>query len=375
MQPLSSRPLKLGLDAVPLQTLNGGIGYFIFHLADALISAQPKWTFYLYSFSSKGDIAHFKKYPNVIIRPLPFARQSHSLWSQTTLPYGLYKDHIDVFWGTTQSIPLFCRRKIKTLLLIHDFVFHFFPETVSTLKCIYFKTLTQSMVRKADLILANSQATADKLFALYARKSDFILHPPLKSAIQYQPKESSEKFLSSLSLEHKKYFLTIGTLEPRKNFIGLLNTYLDLLKRQKTLFPLVIVGSGGWKNGAIVEKLKNACAAFPDKILLLGHIGDEALSHLLSGARFYLCFSLYEGYGMPLAEARHCRTPVICFDQSEMREAAENDGIFLPSTGFEEKLAETLLLQDPPIPSSCLYTSTEEKARAFSQAVLDLIDH
>jgi alpha-1,3-rhamnosyl/mannosyltransferase len=199
------------------------------------------------------------------------------------------------------------------------------------------------------------------------------LPPPLKSSIQHRPQECAEAFLSAYALQYKKYFLTIGTLEPRKNFIGLVDAYLDLLKNHNDIFPLAIVGGGGWKNAAIVEKLKLAERQFPDKIKLLRHISDDALSHLLSGARYYLCFSLYEGYGMPLAEARTCRTPVICFDQPEMREAAENDGIFLPSVGFEEILAQHLLAQNLPIPSGCQYVSNQEKARLFSHAILDLL--
>jgi glycosyltransferase involved in cell wall biosynthesis len=365
--------VKIGLDAAPLNRLNGGIGYYIFHLLDALIPLHPRWTFFLYAFSTEGDIAYFKKYPNVVLRALPFGRISHTLWAQTILPYALRTDKIDVFWGTTQSIPLLRSKKIKNVLLLYDFVFHFFPQTVSSLKCIFLRKFTRAMIDKADLILSISQATADKLFALYAKRSDLILYPPLKSTIQFQAEEAVKIFLAPLGLEYKQYLLTIGTLEPRKNFLGLIDSYLHLLKKHPQLFPLVIVGAGGWKNAAIVEKLKNVQAEYPDKIKLLGCVSDSALSYLLSGARYYLCFSLYEGYGMPLAEARQCRTPIICFDQPEMREAAENDGIFLPLVDFEEKLEQTLLLDNPPFPSAYQYRSNHEKACAFSHALVDLL--
>jgi glycosyltransferase involved in cell wall biosynthesis len=365
--------VKIGLDAVPLNHLSGGIGYFIFYLLDALIPLHPNWTFFLYTFSNTGDISHFKKYPNVVVRSIPFLSKSHSVWSQTTLAYELYKDNIDIFWGTTQSIPLLQRKHLKTILLLHDFVFHFFPQTVSSLKCFFLKLFTKAMVNRADCIISNSQGTADKLYFLYKERSDLLLHPPLKNTIQFQNKECVETFLSPYALKYKQYFLTIGTVEPRKNFIALVDNYLNLLSANPTLFPLAIVGGGGWKNTQILEKLKKAQAQFPDKIKLLGRVSDEALSHLLSGARYYLCFSLYEGYGMPLAEARHCRTPVICFDQPEMREAAENDGTFLPAIGFEEMLAQYLLMDNPPTPSKSHYISNQEKARAFSCAILDLL--
>lgn len=365
--------IKIGVDAVPLSSLCGGIGYFIFYLLDACVQLHPDWTFYLYAFSSEGDIAHFKRYPHVVIRPLPALKISHSLWSQTTLSLALCKDQIDVFWGTTQSIPLLCRKKMKTILLLHDFVFHYFPKTVSTVKCAFLQSFTRAMVAKADCLFSNSQGTADKLFLLYGKRADLLIQPCLKSTISYKEKTEAEGCLSIFGLEYKHYFLTIGTIEPRKNFTGLLDAYLHLLKQHPTLPPLAIVGGGGWKNAEILDKLKCAQRQFPDKIKCLGRVSDEALSSLLSGARYYLCFSLYEGYGMPLAEARYCRTPVICFDQPEMREAAENDGIFLPQSGFEDILAAHLLNTKPPTPAPCTYLANEEKGRFFSQAILDLI--
>lgn len=370
----ASNSIKIGLDAVPLNQPCGGIGHFIFYLLDALILQHPNWTFFLYTTSTKGEATYFKKYPNAIIRPLPVLKGSHTIWSQTILPLGLSKDKIDVFWGTTQSIPLIGPKKMKTIMLLHDFVFHFFPETVATLKCFFLQCFTRAMVHKADSIICNSQGTADKFFDLYAKRPNHIISPPLKSSIEYQSKKCAEPFLSSYALEYKKYFFTLGTLEPRKNFIGLLHCYLQLLKDHPDLLPLVIAGGGGWKNKAIKYQLEAAAEKFPRHIQLLGHVSDKMLSHLLSGARYYLCFSMYEGYGMPLAEARHCRTPVICFDQPEMREAAENDGVFLPQADFEPILKKHLLMQDPLVPSICQYMSTEEKARMFSHAILDLLD-
>lgn len=233
---------KVGLDAVPLNHLNGGISYYIFYLLDELIQLHPEWQFFLYTFANKGDIKHFTKYPNVIIRALPFLKTSHSLWCQTTLPYGLYKDNIDVFWGTTQSVPLICRKKLKNILLCYDFAFRLFPQTLSSIKCHYLKMCTSWMTRKADCVISISKATANKLLNLYARQTDLHLSPPLKTSIQHREREKTEHFLLDFSLKYKKYFLTVGTLEPRKNFISLVDHYLKLLEKRNELFPLVIVG-------------------------------------------------------------------------------------------------------------------------------------
>jgi glycosyltransferase involved in cell wall biosynthesis len=374
MPPAMKKSIILGVDAAPLNCNMSGIGYFIFHLLDSLIPLHPEWVFYLYSFSDKGPIVHFKKYPNVVIRSLPFLKISHTLWSQTTLAYQIHCDRIDLFWATTQSLPLLCKKKVKQILLIYDFVFHYFPETVSSFKCMALKYLMSKMVKRSNKIVCISHGTKDKLHALYSRNADAVIYPPLKSSIQYRTPEETAPVLANYGLAHKKYFVTIGTLEPRKNFIQLVDAYLQILKDHIDLFPLIIVGGAGWKNREIVDKIHRAQEHFPDKIKSVGYISDETISHLLSSARYYLCFSLYEGYGMPLAEARHCRTPVICFDQPELREAAENDAIFLPETGFGEILRRHLLAEHVAVPLPCRYTSTQEKAENFSKLLLKLLD-
>lgn len=346
--------LKIGLDATPLVKLEGGIGYYIFYLLDALIPLHPSSEFILYTFA---QIEHFKRYPNVRFQLLPLRVGSHALWGQTQLPLALYKDDIDLFLGTTQSIPLFdvsCKR----LLLIHDFVYKLYPQTVSLFKGALLSALSPKMIHKADYIVCNSQGTKEKLFSFYGRNADLILTPPLKASIGYQ--EPDER-LFSLGLMPKGYFFSVGTLEPRKNWIALIKSFL----RIKTPFPLVIAGSGGWRNKRLIKKLSALQAAFPERIRFLGRISDAMLSLLFSSARYTLCLSLYEGYGMPIAESRICRTPVICLDQIEMRQAAENDALFLSS--LEDSAFAQALQSEPKPPAPCTYPTNQEKAIALSK--------
>lgn len=342
---------KIGLDAVPLMQLPCGIGYYIFYLLEALIPLHPDTQFYLYTF---GELEAFRQYPHVVIRPVPLRVGSHALWGQTQLPHALRQDGIDLFWGTTQTIPLLA--PCKTVLLVHDFVYKLYPRTVSTLKGALLSLLSPAMVRKADAIVCNSTATQEKLAHFYGRRADLILTPPVKTA--YEP--PGER-LAALGLTHKEYFLSVGTLEPRKNWLGLIEAFL----RVQTPFPLVIVGGGGWKNKKLVRQLRTLEAQFPQRLRCLGHVDNAVLASLFSSARYTLCFSLYEGYGMPIAESRSCRTPVLCLDQVEMREAAEEDACFVSS--LEDPAFARALLSEPQPPAACSYPTNREKAIALSK--------
>jgi glycosyltransferase involved in cell wall biosynthesis len=349
---------KIGLDAVPLTQLPCGIGYYIFYLLEALIPLHPDTPFFFYTFSEHPLLEAFRRHPNVIIRPLPPRLGSHALWGQTQLPRALRQDGIDLFWGTTQTIPILAPKTCKTVLLMHDFVYKLYPRSVSTLKGALLSLLAPLMVRRADAIVCNSKGTQEKLAYFYGRNADLVLTPPVKTA--YQP---PGYHLAALGLTHKGYFLSVGTLEPRKNWLGFIEAFL----RVQTPFPLVIVGSGGWKNKNIVRQLRAFEAQFPERLRCLGHVDDATLASLFSSARYTLCFSLYEGYGMPIAESRSCRTPVICLDQVEMREAAEEDACFVSS--LDDPAFARALLSDPQTPAACTYPTNREKAIALSKLI------
>ncbi len=349
-----SYKIRLGLDAAPLNNLSGGIGYYVFYLLDELIQTRKDILFILYSFSDEGDIFHFTKYENVEIRKIPFLSFCHSLWIQSTLCYHLWKEDLDYFWGTTQSLPLLTRKRLVTLLSLYDFVFRLHPKTLSPIKGLYLAIFSKRFFKKADFIFPISYGTGEYLKSFYGIAYADVVNPPLRKDIAYKDRLACETVLQRENLPYKKYVVTVGTIEPRKNFLGLLAFYASLLQKHdpSKLLPLVIIGGGGWKNKKIKRELQKLSQEYPRQIVLLGFIPDADLSYYLSGASFYVSLSHYEGYGMPLAESRVCQTPIVCFDRPEMREAAENDGVFLSEDFYKESLEEWFFIsEDTAFPS------------------------
>lgn len=118
------------------------------------------------------------------------------------------------------------------------------------------------------------------------------------------------------------YFLCVGTIEPRKNHLLLLNLWRDMAERMPAAAvpKLVIVGRRGWENEQVLDML-DRCPALVPHVEERNGCSDRALRDLLRGARALLLPSFAEGYGMPVAEALSVGTPVICSDLPALHEA------------------------------------------------------
>lgn len=341
---MEPRTLRIGVDISPLTKLYGGVAYYIEHLLDELIQQKSDYQFFLYAASSEM-VEHFGRYKNVSLRIAPYFSQKGVIWRNVNLPFLLRRDKIDVFWQTMMVWQFLLPKKIKTLLTIYDFVAFLFPETMAPYCATYYKLIMKGGLKRADYVLPISQGTGMRLKEMFGTEYRAVVYPPIKPEVFYRRREQVEPFLAEKGLEYDGYLLTVSTWEPRKNFALLVRLYCETLEKHGTqsMMPLVIIGGGGWKNQEIQDQFSRACAKYPSHFKVIGYVADRDLSFYLSGAHYYVALSKYEGYGMPIAEARRCRTPVICMDVPEMREAAENDGIFLAEDRVEIELPALML--------------------------------
>ena len=126
------------------------------------------------------------------------------------------------------------------------------------------------------------------------------------------------------------YFICVGTIEPRKNHLLLLNLWRAMAgKLPRDAVPrLIIVGRRGWENEQVIDMLER-CTALQGHVEELNGCSDQRLQELLRGARALLLPSFAEGYGMPVAESLSVGTPVICSDLPALREAGGDVPDFL----------------------------------------------
>jgi glycosyltransferase involved in cell wall biosynthesis len=104
------------------------------------------------------------------------------------------------------------------------------------------------------------------------------------------------------------FLLTVGTLEPRKNLLTLVNAFGEIATGQPTL-QLVIAGSRGWLSEPLFEAIKKSPAQ--ERIVLTEYLNDDELRALYSSCSAFIYPSIYEGFGLPPLEAMACGAPVI----------------------------------------------------------------
>lgn len=181
------------------------------------------------------------------------------------------------------------------------------------------KELTQT-IKRAKILLTDSDYTRLELAEYFDFDPNRIITAPLASSGQFFPHDKAEthQALHKFGLNHKKYLLYTGTIEPRKNVLTLLQAYENLPAEDKLTYPLVISGYKGWENEALLSLFDKGQRE--GWLKYLGFTSSKDLPCLFSGAKAFIFPSIYEGFGLPVLEAMASGTPVICSNTTSLPE-------------------------------------------------------
>jgi glycosyltransferase involved in cell wall biosynthesis len=198
--------------------------------------------------------------------------------------------------------------------LVHDLIPIEHPEYARPGGEAIHRRRMATLARLADGLVANSQATANGLARLISKA-----HAP---EIRVAPLGTHGAFRQPPRFvpPAEPYFVCLGTIEPRKNHLLLLNIWRRLAEISDTPPRLLVIGKRGWENENIVDMLER-CPAIAAHAEEINGMADVDVTAALSGARALLMPSFAEGFGMPVAEALMVGTPVICSDLPALREA------------------------------------------------------
>jgi len=239
-------------------------------------------------------------------------------------------------------------RGIPTVLTVHDLIFRHLPSHHKPLNRWYLSLTMPLYCRRATQIIAVSAHTRDDLIGLYRL-------PPEKITVVYeaaaphfrpQPLERVEVVRARYGLP-KRYLLSVGTIEPRKNLSRMLTAF-ERIRAEGLTDGWVIVGKRGWLYGDFFARLERSLAR--ETVCFPGYVPDEDLPAVYAGAQALVFPSLYEGFGLPVLEAMACGTPVAASDASSIPEVGGDAALYFDPTHVEA-ITETLLrlLRDPQL--------------------------
>jgi glycosyltransferase involved in cell wall biosynthesis len=246
-----------------------------------------------------------------------------SLWSQVRLPLHLLAHRYDVLHVPGHKLPALCR--CGSVVTIHDLAFLKFPETFKAGHRQRLEWFTRNSVRRADRIIAISANTKRDLCELLRVDPDRV------DVVHHGVDHQRFRPDGPVTLREKPYILSVGALQPRKNYLMLIRAYRQL----KRPVELVIAGQRGWMYEEIEREAGNG-------VVLLGHVSDTELPALYRGAAVVAMPSLYEGFGLPLLEAMACGAPVVASNASCFPEVCGDAAMLVGPDDWPAALAQVL---------------------------------
>ena len=253
------------------------------------------------------------------------------------------------------------------MLTVHDLAFLTVPDCAYPTLREYLQEVVPRSIRRADRVIAVSTSTARDLeerLNVPSEKIEVIPEAVSPGVLVAEPAEVRAERLLAMGIE-RPYILSVGTLEPRKNYPRLLDAFASL-RANGLRHELVIAGGRGWLFEPIFERLDQLrlreCVRFvqPD---------DAGLSALYRGADLFIYPSLYEGFGIPPLEAMACGAPVACSNNSSLPEIVGDAAVLFDSQSVEAIADVPSRVSSAMVrfPSGCGTTALPERATSLGR--------
>lgn len=233
------------------------------------------------------------------------------------------------FFGKDADITMFFNYYIppgvagKKVTMFHDMAYRVFPETVRQRTKMMLDMNMANACKRADAIICVSEFTkAETLKYMDVDPDKLCVMPEGIRSERFHTDYPAEQ-ISDMRTRYnipKDYLLYLGTLEPRKNIVRMIEAYAMVRAKDGDVPPLVLAGRKGWMYDDIFRRITEL--GLEKNILTTGYLPDQDVPLLLAGAQAFFFPSIYEGFGLPPLEAMACGTPVLTSDGNSLKEVA-----------------------------------------------------
>ncbi|MDQ3008134.1 MAG: glycosyltransferase family 4 protein [bacterium] len=285
------------------------------------------------------------------------------LWTQFALPLHLFtnKQLYNIFFTPGHYAPRLS--SIPYVSSVMDLAFLEYPEQFNQQDLLQLRDWTKYSVMKARKVITISQFSKKQIVKHYQREAmDIVVAYPAVHPVPLPSESFATDVLKSFNIT-SPYILYVGTLQPRKNLIRLIEAFELLHQNPKNKRPLqlVLAGKVGWLAQDILDKV--ASSPVSDRIVLTDYIDDEAKTALYYKAKCSVLIGLYEGFGIPPLESLQQGTVAVVSKSSSLPEVIGDAG-FLVDPVSVKSIARGL--------EQAVNLSAHQRARLRKQARLQV---
>lgn len=364
--------MKIAIDLTSLNDNFSGLERYALNISKNLIK-QDLENEYILIF--KNEV--FKDFISIIddnkVKYKVIKGKNKLFFNQIKLPLELYKITADKYLFLAFPSPLVFRKK-GIINAIHDLTAFLFPETMKRNSMIYFKCSIINAMKISETIITVSNASKSDILKKFTPKKIVVINNGISDVFQnFNFNDEINSNIKKKYYLNEDYILCLGTLEPRKNLILLLEAFSEL-KRDGTISEkLIIVGRNGWKFDNILNELK--IEDIQEDIVFTGFVEDEYLPYIYYNSKVFVFPSIYEGFGIPPIEAMYMGTKVICSNIDVLKEVCGEEIIYFENRDLDDlKKKLCIALND----SNYDFLINKERAEKFkwskeSRKLLDLI--
>jgi glycosyltransferase involved in cell wall biosynthesis len=322
---LWGKTLIIGVDGTCLQGVRRGVGWYLTHLLEELSHVLEEDKVYVWmnnpTDEERSRVSE-NRFVSVSVTHYPSAALRLT-WNTLGTPTmeSLIGRPADVnFYPNYLAVP---QRQGKRALFVHDLTYLTHPALASPEILKALGPHLERQAEKADLVLTCSDYNRNEMIRRFPNvRQDRIRVVPHGVPDAFRAPVSAEKKEGALrkwALD-RPFFLSVGTLEPRKNLLRLVHAFLLFKQRVEGSHELVLAGPKGWIGEEFMKFIQSP--QLSDKVRWLDSVPQEDLPSLYAASQAFLFPSLQEGFGMPLLEAMACGAPVLCSRNGSLPEVA-----------------------------------------------------
>lgn len=247
------------------------------------------------------------------------------------------------------TAPLFC--PVPVVVTIHDVSYMEHPEFLPAPRAIQLQISTRHTLKRAAKIITISEFSRQHIARAFGIDPEAIAVTPLASqeSFRVMNREHAARIVREKLGIDRPFILHVGDLHPRKNQIGLIKAFRELLAAHPNLpHMLVLAGKRTWFAPKVLDQVRKS--GLEERIVLPGFVDDDFLPVLYNAADVFAFPSFYEGFGLPVVEAMACGRPIVCSSATALPEVVDGAGLFFdPNSVGEQTRALRDILLDPEL--------------------------